>query len=157
MRPTPRWVCQADEEGVTRAYRANPQQIEITYWLAVVLLFVIVFAAAPSLTYLQLDHAPAWAQIMLLIAGAQAAYTVWLIILPDWSSVWVGMWVFGLSAAIYAGGMGLFVMSSQASPPLGVSGPPTSATAWCGAITLVLGLLSYACGQVCVNWQRADR
>jgi hypothetical protein len=153
--PTSRWICPADEESVQRAYRANPQQLEITYWLAVVLLFVIVFAAAPSLTYLQLDRAPPWAQIMLLIAGVQVAYTVWLIILPDWSSVWVGMWVFGVSAALYAGGMGLFAMSDQA--PLGVSGSTASATAWCGAITLVLGLLSYACGQVCVNWRRADR
>lgn len=155
VRQTPRWICPADEENIKRAYRANPQQVEITYWLAVVLLFVIVFAAAPSLTYLQLDQAPAWAQIMLLIAGVQVAYTVWLIILPDWSSVWVGMWVFGISAALYAGGMGLFAMSEQA--PLGISGSTASATAWCGAITLVLGLLSYACGQVCVNWRRADR
>jgi hypothetical protein len=156
-RPTPRWFCWADEEGVERADRPHPQQIETTYWLAVVLLFVIVFAAAPSLAFLRLDKAPPWAQIMLLIAGAQLAYALWLMIVPDWSSVWIGMWVFGVSAALYAAGMGLFALSSQAPAPLGVTASAASASGWCGAIVLVLGLLSYACGHVSVNWRRSTR
>ncbi len=155
-RSRPRWIAWANEELITRAYRANPQQIETANWLAVVLLFVIVFAAAPSLAYLQLDQAPGWAQIMLLLAGMQLAYAVWLMIVPDWSSVRIGTWVFGISAAVYAAGMGLFALSSQGSPPLGLTASTASASGWCGAIVLVLGLLSYACGQVSSNWRRAD-
>lgn len=155
-RSMPRWIAWADEKLIARVYRANPQQIETAYWLAVVLMFVIVFAAAPSLAYLQLDQAPGWAQIMLLLAGMQLAYAVWLMIVPDWSSVRIGMWVFGVSAAVYGAGMGLFALSSQGSPPLGLTASTASASGWCGAIVLVLGLLSYACGQVSSNWRRAD-
>lgn len=155
-RSRPRWIAWADEELIARSYRANPQQIETAYWLAVVLVFVIVFAAAPSLAFLQLDEAPAWAQVMLLLAGMQLAYAVWLMIVPDWSSVRIGMWVFGISAAVYAAGMGLFALSSRGPPPLGLTASAGSASGWCGAIVLVLGLLSYACGQVSSNWRRAD-
>lgn len=152
----PRWVGRARPEAIDQAYRANPHQVETVYWLAVVLFFVIVFSAAPAVGYLQLDHAPAWAQAMLLVAGIQLAYSMWLVIVPDWSTIRVGMWLFGISAFLYAAGLGLFGMAADAQAPLGLSVARSSAAGWCGANALALGLLSYACGQVGSTWRRAD-
>jgi hypothetical protein len=152
----PAWIARARAETIEHAYRANPQQIETAYWLAVVLLFVIVFSAAPALGYLRLDQAPAWAQAMLLVAGMQLAYTIWLVIVPDWSTVRVGLWLFGASAVFYAAGAALFAMAGAGPLPLDLAAPRSSAAGWCGANSLALGLLGYACGQVGATWRRAD-
>lgn len=155
-RGKPRWVARARPDAIELAYRANPQQVETTYWLAVVLLFVIVFSAAPALGYMRLDQAPRWAQAMLLIAGVQLAYSIWLVIVPDWSTVRIGLWLFGVSAVLYAAGLGLFAMAADGRLPLGLTAARPSAAGWCGANALVLGLLSYACGQVGSTWRRSD-
>ena len=152
----PAWIARAQAETIEHAYRANPQQIETAYWLAVVLLFVIVFSAAPALGYLRLDQAPAWAQAMLLVAGMQLAYSIWLVIVPDWSTIRVGLWLFGASAVLYAAGAALFAMAGAGPLPLDLAAPRSSAAGWCGANSLALGLLSYACGQVGATWRRAD-
>lgn len=152
----PRWFARARAELTERSYRPNPQQIENVYWLALVLLFVIVFTSAPALGFLRLDEAPRWAQAMLLVAGLQAAYAAWLAIVPDWSTVKVGTWLFAVSAVAYAAFSGLYGMSAGGQLPLELSGSRTSAAGWCGANSLVLALMSYACGQVCTNWRRAD-
>ncbi|HUY92384.1 MAG TPA: hypothetical protein VMV10_26820 [Pirellulales bacterium] len=152
----PRWVARARAELAERSYRPNPQQLENVYWLALVLLFVIVFTSAPALGFLRLDEAPRWAQAMLLVAGLQAAYAAWLAIVPDWSTVRVGMWLFAASAFAYAAASGMYGMAGGGELPLELTGSRTSAAGWCGANSLVLGLMSYACGQVCANWRRAD-
>lgn len=152
----PRWVARARSELTERSYRPNPQQIENVYWLALVLVFVIVFTSAPALGYLRLDEAPRWAQAMLLVAGLQAAYAAWLAIVPDWSTVKVGMWLFAVSAVSYAAASSLYGMSAGGQLPLDLTGSRASAAGWCGANSLVLALMSYACGQVSSNWRRTD-
>ncbi|HVW37470.1 MAG TPA: hypothetical protein VHB99_09195, partial [Pirellulales bacterium] len=152
----PRWVAAARAEFAEQSYRPAPHQAETVYWLSAVLLFVIVFTSAPALGYLQLDEAPLWAQGMLLVAGLQLAYAAWLVIVPDWSTVRVGVWLFAASAMLYAAASGLFGMAGGAELPLEYVGGRGSAAGWSCISAIVLGLLSYACGQVCGNWRRAD-
>jgi len=152
----PRWLARARAELAAQSYRPDPHQAETVYWLAAVLLFVIVFTSAPALGYLQLDEAPLWAQGMLLVAGLQLAYAAWLVIVPDWSTVRVGVWLFAASAMLYAAASGLFAMAGGGKLPLEYIGGRGSAAGWNCISAIVLGLLSYACGQVCGNWRRAD-
>lgn len=152
----PRWLAPARAELAAQSYRPAPHQAETVYWLAAVLLFVVVFTSAPALGYLQLDEAPIWAQAMLLVAGLQLAYAAWLVIVPDWSTVRVGVWLFAASAMLYAAASGLFGMAGGAELPLEYVGGRGSAAGWSGVSAIVLGLMSYACGQVCGNWRRAD-
>jgi hypothetical protein len=93
---------------------------------------------------------------MLLVAGLQLAYAAWLAIVPDWSTVRVGVWLFAGSAMLYAAASGLFGMAGGAELPLEYVGGRGSAAGWSSVSAIVLGLLSYACGQVCSNWRRAD-
>jgi len=151
-----RWVARARAELVNQAYRPSAQQSETAYWLAAVLLFVIVFTSAPALGHLQLDAAPRWAQAMLLVAGLQLAYAAWLAIVPDWSTVRVGAWVFAASAVLYSAASGWFGVAGGARTALEYAGQRGSAAGWCGVSAVVLALMSYACGQVCGNWRRAD-
>jgi hypothetical protein len=121
-------------------------------------LFAVVFGAAPALRHWQLAAAPAWARIVLLVAAAQLVYIAWLVLLPDWSTVWVGMVLFALVGAGYAAAMAMVGSVPQSMPPLlGLAGGGASAAAWCGANVVVMGLLSFACGRLATQWQRADQ
>ncbi len=137
-------------------YRAGARQVETVYWLAAILLFSVVFGAAPALRHWQLAEAPAWAQVMLLVAAAQLAYTAWLVLLPDWSTLWVGTIVFALVAAGYGTAMALVgSMPPGRLSALGLAGAGSSAAGWCGANLVVMGLLSFACGRLATKWRRA--
>ncbi len=154
--PPPRWVGRM-KSGYDRVYRADAKQVEMVYWLAAILLFSVVFGAAPALRHWQLAEAPAWARIVLLVAAAQLVYIAWLVLLPDWSTVWVGMVLFALVGAGYGASMALVgSMPPGKLPPLGLASAGSSAAAWCGANVVVTGLLSFACGRLASKWRRTD-
>jgi len=154
--PPPRWVGRM-KSGYDHVYRADAKQIEMVYWLAAILLFAVVFGAAPALRHWQLAEAPVWARIVLLVAAAQLVYIAWLVLMPDWSTIWVGMVLFALVGAGYGASMALVGSMPQGKlPPMGLAGAGSSAAAWCGANVLVMGLLSFACGRLATKWRRSD-
>lgn len=148
------WWAWATREtiGHFQVCRPTASQLEATYWLASLLPFAIVLCAAPAVSHLRLNAAPAWAQVMLLTAGAQLAYVVWLALLPDYSTLRVGMLLFGASAALDALGL-VAVLSGAAWLGLVTSG--ATAAVWCGGCLLAMGGLSYACGRIGKRWQLA--
>ncbi|HJT32693.1 MAG TPA: hypothetical protein VJ783_11685 [Pirellulales bacterium] len=130
-------------------YRPTARQLEATYWLASLLPFAIVLCAAPAVGHLRLNAAPSWAQIMLLMAGAQLAYAVWLALLPDYSTLQVGTCLFAASAALEALGL-IAVLSGAAwlNLDVGSAGPAV----WCVGCLLIMAGLSYACARVGHRW-----
>jgi len=155
--PPPRWVGRM-KSGYDHVYRADAKQVEMVYWLAAMLLFAVVFGVAPALSHWQLAAAPAWARIVLLVAAAQLVYIAWLVLLPDWSTVRVGMVLFAMVGAGYAAAMAMVGSMSQGTPPLlGLARAGASTAGWCGANVVVMGLLSFACGRLATQWRRADR
>lgn len=133
-------------------YRPTAPQLEATYWLASLLPFAIVLCAAPAVGHLRLNAAPSWAQIMLLMAGAQLAYAVWLALLPDYSTLHVGACLFAASAALEALGL-IAVLSGAAWLNLDVGG--AGAAVWCIGCLLIMAGLSYACARVGHRWEPA--
>lgn len=130
-------------------YRPTAPQLEATYWLASLLPFAIVLCAAPAVGHLRLNAAPSWAQIMLLMAGAQLAYAVWLASLPDYSTLQVGACLFAASAALEALGL-IAVLSGAAWLNLDTGG--AGAAVWCVGCLLIMAGLSYACARVSHRW-----
>lgn len=148
------WWAWATRETIGRfpVYRPTGPQLEATYWLASLLPFAIVLCAAPAVGHLRLNAAPSWAQIMLLMAGAQLAYAVWLALLPDYSTLQVGACLFAASAALEALGL-IAVLSGAAWLDLdvGSAGPAV----WCVGCLLIMAGLSYACARVGKRWEPA--
>lgn len=128
--------------------RPTAPQLEATYWLASLLPFAIVLCAAPAVGHLRLNAAPAWAQAMLLLAGAQLVYAVWLALLPDYSTLRVGLFLFAASALLE----GLGMVGSLSTPAILDLSSRGTAAVWCGGCLVAMAGLSYACAKVAARW-----
>lgn len=144
------WWTRVTRETIAQyaVCRPTAPQLEATYWLASLLPFAVVLCAAPAVGHLRLNAAPAWAQAMLLLAGAQLIYAVWLALLPDYSTLRVGLFLFAASALFETFGV---VVSLSAPATLGLSAPGTAAT-WCGGCLMAMAGLSYACAKIAARW-----
>ncbi len=119
---------------------------------------VVLFSAAPGLSYLNLQLAPGWARLVLLLALLQGAYVAWLAITPDWLTVRAVMIVFAAVAAFYGMATAYAIAMPLDSPmPLGMGGIRGTMPRWCGAVLLLTFLATYGCGRFGAKWQRQWR
>lgn len=150
----PMAVLERDPPAGARPPASLPAQ---TAWLlAVAMAVVVLFCAAPALKHVNLLHAPGWARIVLLLAVVQLIYVVWMAVMPDWSTVWIGMLVFAGGAAVY--GLGLAVALATPSKKhmiLGMDEVKQTAAGWCVAVMVLSALLVYVCGRISAHWRRA--
>jgi len=140
-----------------RPMRLDRHWIQTVYWLAFALAAVTLFSAAPAMRHLNLLAAPTWARVMLLVATLQFAYIIWMVLVPDWSTVWIGMIVFAVVAAMY-GMMVLAAWLTAAGNPLPfeLAGSRATVAGWSAAVTLMNGLMIYVCGRISAAWRRAQ-
>lgn len=135
-------------------YQPHPRQLEIAYWLACLLPFVVAFCAAPALAHLNFDAAPLWAQLILTVTLAQLGYVAWLAIMPDRSTVRVGICVFALCAAAYFIGLVRVSLATDAQlASLGLVEMRWPAQAWCCLAIVLESLATLACGWVDLRWR----
>jgi hypothetical protein len=140
----------------SEGYEPEPAWVQTVYYLGVGMLVVTLFCAAPALRHLNLATAPGWARLVLLLCALQLVYIAWIVTLPDWSTVWVGMLVFALLAAIYGMGMAVAMATPLDRPlPLGMNEVRYTAAGWCMAVVLLAGLMTYFCGRISFRWRRA--
>ena len=85
---------------------------------------------------------------MLLLGGAQLAYAVWLALLPDYSTLRVGKFLFAASASLY----GLAAIVAFNRPIwLDLSAGGSAAVWCCGCLAAMIGL-SFACAKIGDRW-----
>ena len=108
-------------------------------WLALFLSLAVLFSVIPVAFKMHLDvqNAPLWARLVLILAVVQAIYVAWMLNAPDWASVWVVMLVFAGVAALYGTAAAIAVAT-----PLHES-------------DLVMSLATYLCGRTSAKWRRA--
>jgi hypothetical protein len=140
-------------------YRPDAGKVLTVRWLALFLFSAVFFSVCPAVyrTHLNLETAPGWARLVLLLAGLQAVYVVWMLNVPDWASVWVVMLVFATVSAAYALAAAIALATPLHEPLLlgmdeGIRRP---AKAWCGAVMLVMALATYLCGRTSAKWRRS--
>lgn len=138
-------------------YEAGPRQVGRIYRLAGILAVAVALSVAPVawLGHLGLGTSPAWACAVLLVAGLQIFYLVWMINAPDWVTAWIVMLVFAFVATGYAVAMAA-AMTTPADHPLalGMGEVRYSAAPWCGAMVVVMGLGTWLCGRFSSRWRR---
>jgi hypothetical protein len=154
-----RWAVWArgDAQEAFAISRPTPRQLEVVYWLACLLPFAAVFCAAPAVPHMQFAGAPAWAQALVCMACLQLAYAAWLAMVPDWSTVRVGMYLLGAVAILDL--LCAVILSSLPESPLvslGLAGMRATASAWCILSAVVSGMVSAACRWIAHRW-RAGR
>lgn len=139
-------------------YQPDADKITTVKWLGFFLGLAVLFSVLPVVAkmYLNLQTAPGWARVVLLMAGLQIVYIAWMLNAPDWASVWVVMLVFASVSAVY----GTATAAALATPVdrpmlLGMEEVRFSAATWCGAVLAVMALATYLCGRLSAKWRRS--
>jgi len=107
-------------------------------------------------SYINLEKAPPWARIVMLIAVLQLFYIAWMLTSPDWGGVWVVMVVFALVSTAYGMATAMAIAWPIEEPmPLRVE-PDLRwpAKYWCGSVLAVMSLATYLCGRTSAKWRR---
>ncbi len=139
-------------------YLPDRGRLASTQWLAGILMAAVLFSLAPVVYQMQwnLETAPGWVRVVVLLAALQALYVGWLLSAPDWSTAWVVMLVFAGVSSIYA----VATAMAMATPPdrampLGLGEVRYSARAWCAAVLAVMSLCTYLAGRFSTRWRRS--
>ena len=138
-------------------YRPDRGKVQTVQLLAVGLALAALFAAAPAVRYWNLAAAPDWARLVLAMSAMQLIYIVWMVSIPDWSTVWVGMLVFALVATVYGAGLAVFMYTPADAPLVLELGEAArySAAGWCAAVVLLTTMMTFVCGRVSATWRRS--
>ena len=150
-----------------RGYQPDRDKVATVRWLAAALAVIALFGLAPALLdlreHLQSDVSQGlsrWAYTLLLLSILQFAYAVYLVQLPDWSSVWV-VTIFSLLIATgYAAMCGLTLLASEQSDFAQVLELTDrlrggKATGWCLIMLLLTSLMSYFSARIGARWRQA--
>ncbi len=107
-------------------------------------------------SYLNLETAPGWARVVILVAVIQVFYIAWMLAAPDWAGVWVVMVVFAVVSTAYGMGTAMAITWPVEKPMLLGVGDEfrTSAKYWCGSVLAVMSLATYLCGRTSAKWRR---
>lgn len=149
-----------DEPGKPRtvppdAYRADAGSVQTARWLALLLGVVVLFSTVPALKHWNLEIAPPWARVVLIVAAFQAIYLAWMAATADWSSLWVVMLVFAGVSALYGMASAMAIASPLDQPiALGMGEIRRWAGRWCVSVLLLMLLVTYLAGRYASRWRR---
>ena len=162
-------IIEVESDARTTPSSAGHAARHAVRWLVAGIASVALFSALPLLISVwesQGEEATVylerWALGILLVGLLQLAYIVYLIQVPDWSSVWVVSLVTLLIAAVYAGLMGVRLLASSGNQVMkfleldGNRFTSGQEAGWCLIMLLLTGALSYAAGRFATRWHRAD-
>ena len=138
--------------------RPDEGRLVAVKWLALILGVVVLFSTAPVFVKMHwnLQTAPGWARLVVLMVVLQGVYIAWMLNNPDWAAVWVVMLVFAAVASIYGAATAMVIATPLDRPMLlGMEEVRHTATGWCGAVLSAMSLATYLCGRTSAKWRRA--
>ena len=151
--------------SATTGYRADRGRRQTVIYMACWLIVIAVTSLVPAGLELsarsKLDiwpGVPLWIYILILFAGIQVAYSVYLIQLPDWSTIWVVSVVTLIQAMIYAMLLGISLLATIQSPLLQSLELTNrlrggSIGLWCVVMVCLYCLFSYFGGRFGLSWR----
>lgn len=102
----------------------------------------------------------AWAYFVFLLTAIQLVYALYLVQLPDWSTLWVVMILCACVTVFYAMVMGISMMAGKDNALLAALGLTAShqtgyLSLWCLMMMMLTSLLTYALVRASVKWQKS--
>jgi hypothetical protein len=138
------------------------------YQLVAALVVAALFSVAPAVwdivEYVQIPESQfvaRWAFALLLLGVVQLAYAVYLVQLPDWSSVWV-VTIYSLAlAAIYAAVLGLVLISRDSglvvnALQLADKLEGGKAILWCLCMVSLSTIMAFFAGRLSARWHKTE-
>jgi hypothetical protein len=165
--PPPRLEKEDPSETNVRGYQAEPSRRSTVYQLAAAMILASLFSLTPAVLdvaeHFRTIDSPGvsrWVFLLLLASIVQIAYAVYLVQMPDWSTVWVVSLVTLALAMVYAMLVGVLMLSGAQSELVQLLGledqlSGNRAAGWCTIMLSLSCLLAYATGQVSVRWYHA--
>lgn len=150
-----------------RGYQAEASRRATVYQLAAALILASLFSLVPAVLdiaeHFRTIDSPGvsrWVFMLMLAAIVQIAYAVYLVHMPDWSTLWVVSLVTLALAMVYAMLVGVLMLSGPQSELVQLLGledqrSGNRAVGWCAIMLSLSCLLAYATGQVSVRWYHA--
>lgn len=143
-------------------------RVSVVNYLAAAVIGLALLGVAPAIWEI-VDHlgnedspgVAVWALGLLAIAGLQVAYAVFLMQIPDWSSVRVVALVLLAYAAGYALMLGVSAISSTGNGLVGFLQlaeyhDDGRAAGWCFIMLCSTSLLTFFAGRLAVRWKADD-
>lgn len=146
-----------------QGYRPDRHKLTSVYWLGLTLSIITLVeilpafwqALLPSAPYATLSGAPAWAQVVLVLCLLQVVYIVWMVSLPDWSTVWILMLVYGALSAAYGFAFAVSLLTPRDQEMmLGLDAVRRLTPWWSAAMVLLTFLAAFLCGRTSSRWHR---
>jgi hypothetical protein len=142
-------------EGV-RGYRPESSRVHAVYFLAIGIVLMTCLQLAPAVSRLNPSTAPTWVRWLLMLSLVQLAYAMWMVSFPDWSTVRTTMFALAAVATLYGVALGIATVTPpEKSLPFDLNDVRDKVRLWCGAVLLLLGLLTYICGRIAFRWRKA--
>jgi hypothetical protein len=169
LAPPPIFVPQI-KERIPAALHDDAARTLAVYWLAAALVAAALFSVAPAVwdvvEFVQIAESAfvaRWALMLFFFGVVQLAYAVYLFQLPDWATVWV-VTLFSLAtAALYAGVLGLVLLSPADGFLVGPQGLQLAdklaggkAALWCVCMVSVSTILAFFAGKLSTRWRQAE-
>ncbi len=155
--PVPRPKVRVPSGGgnVDRAvrYRLDRHAVRRVYVLAIVEAIVTLIIALPALKQLGSHGVPAWAWIVFALVAMQTLYMLWVVTLPDWSTVWMGSLVFSLTSGVHLSGLALCLAIARETRPLGLASTTLGGVGWCAAVAILALVMAYVCVRISRPWR----
>jgi hypothetical protein len=126
--------------------------------LAMIGVLPIVFSLLESRAQAATFEVQRWAYVLLLVGVLQLAYAIYLVQIPDWSSVWVISIATLLLATAYATLMGIRLLAGDGNPVIlffDLDDNPFSSgqeAGWCFIMLLLTSALSFLAGRFGTRW-----
>lgn len=146
-----------------QGYRPDRDKLASVYRLGLTLSLITLLeilpalwhALHPSAPYITLSGAPAWAQVVLMLCLLQMVYIVWMVSLPDWSTVWILMLIYGAVSAVYGFAFAVSLLTPRTQEMLlGLDIVRRPTPWWCAAMVLLTFLAAFLCGRTSSRWHR---
>jgi hypothetical protein len=98
--------------------------------------------------------APVWMRAIVLLSASQIALAMWMLLVPDWSTLWVATLVAACVAALQAFALALAVATPTGDfDLLEMNDLRDLAQLWLTAMLLLSASISFACGQFSFQWR----
>lgn len=145
-----RWISSGS------GYRPELARVRTVRWLAAGLAVLTAICLWPALANIGSFGDRLWVSAVVFLSALQLAYIIWMLTVPDWSTLRVMMGVFTCVATAYGTGMAISFSSDPGdSTLLHISGPHARVTLWCGLVVILSGLMVFLLGRCDTAWRRA--
>ncbi len=155
----------------------KPQKRQLVFQLGMVVIGVALFGIWPAgqqmIDYLlETDPLPVdvWAILVLWWGILQVSYVVYMLLLPDLSSLWIVTLATAISAFIHAMALGFFTAQrlqwslipgdeKSLAISLGLADEMMKgrATLWTSTVLILLVLATFLLGRSCLRWQKSEQ